>query len=64
MVEIVGVTLTPNSDNGIIQNNESSSSVKPQVKIVNNQSERDKLDSEDNATIQEEQVPLKSLKLQ
>jgi hypothetical protein len=38
--------------------------VKPQVKIVKNKSEsRVKLGSEDNATIQEEEVPLKKLEV-
>ena len=38
--------------------------MKPQVKIEKNQSEsRFKLDSEDNATIQEEEVPLKKLEV-
>ena len=56
-VEIVGVALTPYSDNRLIQNNETSSSVNPHVKIVKNQSEsRVKLDNVDNTTIQEEKV--------
>jgi hypothetical protein len=38
--------------------------VKPQVKIEKNQSEsRLKLHSEENATLQEEEVPLKKLEL-
>ena len=56
--------MTPYSDNRLIQSNETSSSVNPQVKIVKNQSEsRVKLDSEDNKTIQEEKVPFKKLEV-
>ena len=56
--------MTANSNNRLIQHNETSSSVNSQVKIVKNHSEgRVKLDSEDNKTIQNENVPVKNLEV-
>ena len=56
--------MTPNSDNRLIQHNETSSSVNSQVKLVKKHSEGTvKLDSEDNKTIQNEKVSVKKLEV-